>query len=756
VNSGYDTAVRSKGLRYSAAAGNEFGIERVKSVARDAAHADLVHVELQFFPRDRTLPAQLENPSAVTATLDDVVGTRLPVRGLSVQGDTLTVAVAVPSGVKRFRLQIRGLIAGLDTVEVALLEGDPAFDPAAQPPPPREPSKPPVLVDYLAKDFQSFKRLMLDSISHQMPGFTERHEADVGIAIVEVLAFAADQLSYFQDAVATEAYLQTARRRVSVRRHARLVGYRLHEGCAPRVWVYARVTQAFDLEQGTAFGTAVDESVAQRIFEALETVSLHPSMNELQLWDNATDDFVVPKGATSADLACDSVADGGPDLSTLRAGTVLVFEQRCDALTGRKAPSRNRHAVRLARDAREWCRWEDGCRLIRIHWHAEDRLPFDLPVRTVTGAPATVVLGNLVPADYGLTQPLPDPPAVDSTWAIRTFIPDLTFAVPYEPAERYQPASRFTAIKPYKADAAIRVRASSLTATMEWHARRDLIGADPYDKAFAVELERDGLVVLRFGDGVNGWRPDPASQFAVTYRSGNGMAGHVGADAIRLVNAADARIESVRNPLPSSGGEDRLDAVRAKREAAEKIRDQKRCIADEDYLRVARSVPGVNAASVEHRWTGSGPMVDVYVDADGNAPKKRDEVMAALEAQRLIGVAVTVRSPRRVGVVIALRVRHAPSANASEIAQRVAAEGHAALQAQELTLGKRLFASWLLDAAMKVSGVVDVTLHAFHRQDGEDRRAQGFIAFGKTEVPVLVDFDGIATGGRPLVEVQRP
>ena len=49
--------------------------------------------------------------------------------------------------------------------------------------------------------------------------------ADYGIALVELLAYVGDQLSYQQDAIATEAYLGTARRRISLRRHALLVDY---------------------------------------------------------------------------------------------------------------------------------------------------------------------------------------------------------------------------------------------------------------------------------------------------------------------------------------------------------------------------------------------------------------------------------------------------------------------------------------------------------------------------------------------------
>ena len=101
---------------------------------------------------------------------------------------------------------------------------------------PPEPRQEPE-IDYLAKDYASFRRLMLDRMAALMPQWQERNPADLGVALVELLAYAGDQLSYQQDAVATEAYLGTARRRVSVRRHARLVDYPMHDGCNARAWV---------------------------------------------------------------------------------------------------------------------------------------------------------------------------------------------------------------------------------------------------------------------------------------------------------------------------------------------------------------------------------------------------------------------------------------------------------------------------------------------------------------------------------------
>src|SRR5262249_1362127 len=111
------------------------------------------------------------------------------------------------------------------------------------------------LIDYLAKDYASFRQLMLDRLSMLAPDWRERSAADLGIALVELLAYVGDHLSYQQDAVATEAYLGTARRRVSARRHARLVDYAMSDGCNARAWVQIQVSAKTDLKRLAQFGS---------------------------------------------------------------------------------------------------------------------------------------------------------------------------------------------------------------------------------------------------------------------------------------------------------------------------------------------------------------------------------------------------------------------------------------------------------------------------------------------------------------------
>jgi hypothetical protein len=135
----------------------------------------------------------------------------------------------------------------------------------AGPPPPT----PPPTINYLAKDYASFRELILDRLALTLPDWRERHTPDVGIAVAEIMAYAADHLSYQQDAVAQEAYLDTARQRISVRRHARLADYILHEGCNARAWVCCTPKAALVLlpEQFELQTKPLDESAKPLVFE---------------------------------------------------------------------------------------------------------------------------------------------------------------------------------------------------------------------------------------------------------------------------------------------------------------------------------------------------------------------------------------------------------------------------------------------------------------------------------------------------------
>ena len=99
----------------------------------------------------------------------------------------------------------------------------------------------------MAKDYASFRQLLVDLIPQLNPGWIERNPSDLGMALLELLAFEGDNLSYFQDAVANEAYLDTARQRTSAKKHARLVDYPMHDG--RNAWAFVHFEVGSDGER---------------------------------------------------------------------------------------------------------------------------------------------------------------------------------------------------------------------------------------------------------------------------------------------------------------------------------------------------------------------------------------------------------------------------------------------------------------------------------------------------------------------------
>lgn len=92
-------------------------------------------------------------------------------------------------------------------------------------------------IDYLAKDYDSFKHVMIAAMAQRVPGWKPTSEADLDQVLIDQIAATADELSDYQDRVVNEAYLATARKRVSLARHCRLVDYHIHQGSQADTWL---------------------------------------------------------------------------------------------------------------------------------------------------------------------------------------------------------------------------------------------------------------------------------------------------------------------------------------------------------------------------------------------------------------------------------------------------------------------------------------------------------------------------------------
>ena len=333
-------------------------------------------------------------------------------------------------------------------------------------------------IDYLAKDYSTFRSLLLSRLAQLVPQWQQSSVADTGIAVAELLAYAGDQLSYQQDAIATEAYLGTARRRVSLRRHALLVDYPMHDGCNSRAWLHLCIkegqsyslpligTQFLTLLQG--FPVPIEAGSAQlasalqfapQVFEPLLDPRFAPSYvqtlyaehNRMPFYTWGGSRCYLPAGSTQATLA--------GNFSNLKAGDALLFEEVRGPNTGTRnaADPSHRQVVRLTTVSADqldpvYSTATQPVPVTTISWAAADALTFDLCISSMTDTDHSSILindvndvsvarGNMVLVDHGNTIGVTNPEQLGT-------VPQPTlYLAPGFVADRCNPAAS-TAIPP--------------------------------------------------------------------------------------------------------------------------------------------------------------------------------------------------------------------------------------------------------------------------------------------------------------------
>jgi hypothetical protein len=574
----------------------------------------------------------------------------------------------------------------------------------------------PLEINYLTKDFAGFRQLMLDRIAVLIPEWEERSEADLGIVLLELLAYVGDYLSYQQDAVATEAYLNTARRRTSVRRHARLVDYSMHDGSNARTWVHFELpwgsppvllqnasgrpptqllTHVEELARIIPFGSAdYDRALNANpvIFELMEDAELRFEHNRIPFHTWGARECCLPRGATRATLR------GAFPL--LRSGMTLVFVEVRGPKTGveKDADPTHRCAVRLT----EVSLSEDpvgdesasppaAVPVTEIRWARADALPFPVCVSARNGTNVidgvSVAFGNIVLADHGRTIP---------TEAVQPLVPQpnpaLAVAAAYgnrcsqtpppSPAVRYRPSlARLPVTQAAPTDASSasstgiadsrkalpEIELTDAATGDRWIPVRDLL-ASGEKREFVLEVE-DDTAYLRFGDGQFGLQPPAGTQFMATYRIGNGAEGNIGADALYHIATDDPAlltildppvISSAGNPLPAAGGTDPEAIEQVRRYAPSAFRVQERAVTADDYAAMARRCdPDLQNAAATFRWTGSWRTVFVTVDrknAEEVTPAYAAGLRQCLERYRMAGQDLEIDAPRYVSLEIEMTI----------------------------------------------------------------------------------------------------
>lgn len=155
--------------------------------------------------------------------------------------------------------------------------------------------------------YSSFRLSMLQRIARTqaLSALQTRSDDDYAISVLDMWATVADVLTFYQERIANEGYLRTARLRDSILRMARLLDYQLRPGVA------ATTLLAFTLDKNTSLRIPIglqaqsvpaDDDKPQ-VYETLESILADAKLNSLRILPAPEGFNPLAKGSTSGILA---------------------------------------------------------------------------------------------------------------------------------------------------------------------------------------------------------------------------------------------------------------------------------------------------------------------------------------------------------------------------------------------------------------------------------------------------------------------
>ncbi|HMH23942.1 MAG TPA: hypothetical protein VK563_19285 [Puia sp.] len=531
-------------------------------------------------------------------------------------------------------------------------------------------------IDYLARDFWSYRAALLDFASLRYPGWADRLEADAGVMMAELMSAVGDEMSYYQDRVSREAYLETATQRRSIRRHARLVDYDMHDGLGATTWldftvkagnagvINPAVPAGSDVAAIGDNGVQTDFAAGRGLAGAIKGIGygVDVDRNEFapHIWDKeqvcllvGTTSFYLEKHV-AADLPFDDSVPGKPD-----GKWVLLQTRPTDPAQEPRA-----QLVRLV-EVTDGTDPVLGVDITFIRWEDDQALQFEFDMTIL------VVRGNMVPATAGNTltsyfitgqspsdlsalqqtafQPFPVSRTIEREGHDNTLVHLYSLPGSQDLPLIYLGDDPHTAQPEIIVREMVFVGAAWTPNGVFWIPQRSLLGvnsSEPDDTHFTLDdgawqrvigYQRIGEefihqdyatgngVSIRFGDGEFGKVPDTGTVFRVDYRLGGGLTSNVAAGSLTRLLSPLSFIDAVVNPLPASGGLDPETPSELRQLAPQAFRAVTyRAVRPEDYAEAAERLPWVQKAGAAFRWTGS--WLTAFVTADPNGQFHLDNV----------------------------------------------------------------------------------------------------------------------------------
>ena len=534
-------------------------------------------------------------------------------------------------------------------------------------------------IDYLAKDYDSFRHTMISAMMERVPGWQPTSEADLDQVLVDLFSAAADELSDYQDRVMNEAYLGTARKRVSLARHARLMDYHIHQGNQACTWLAVETGDGEVFELPAGFRVWTGENIndpSSVVFVSRKRKHVHYLLNQMGLYSWSGSIPALAAGSTSADLRLAAGGKAAADTvrNLIRNGTVthLLIQERLNPATGKEAgrnPGKRQLLKLLSGDrgaetiqdplfSDEW--------MVRVCWEERDKLRHNyyFTVDCLSGKVEDCSLfhGNLVEVFHGrlyenvFLQPGAHLTGKNEFYYEETGTWGTVCRLPAGPLA-YKASPPGGEVPP---ESTLEVQVETAGGGRDpWEEVVDLVHSAGDDDHFVVETDEEMRSTIRFGNGTNGRELPEGAVVHCRYQVGRGPDGNIGSDRLRGIDQASfPGIIRCWNPFDVVNGrapEPREEIIRRVPEAYSYR--QLRAVTLRDYEKRAEELAGVSRASARYAWTGSWRTVRIAIDPAGTTvltDELRKDIARYLDAVRLMGEDLEIRPPRFVPLEISV------------------------------------------------------------------------------------------------------
>lgn len=176
--------------------------------------------------------------------------------------------------------------------------------------------------------FDEFRHAMLSALATYpaLRDWRARGDQDLGVMLLEMWAYVCDSVSFYDETIAHESYLRTARCAPSVRKLVGLLGYRPRPAVAAVGHLAVKVDgrQPVLLPAGTAFRSAAFGAEPPQVYELAAAARVHPLLNGWGL---------VPTVPTTIPASSSALLLSARDARVLRGDHLVV--QAGAALLGR-------------------------------------------------------------------------------------------------------------------------------------------------------------------------------------------------------------------------------------------------------------------------------------------------------------------------------------------------------------------------------------------------------------------------------------